>query len=76
MLLQMFNSKKLLFTFLTFELEVPMSHKMPSQIFQPYKGLAAFSAAMGPPAPMVHHVRLKVPPNRKNFATLATTMDP
>ena len=40
-----------------------MSNKMPSQIFQPYKGLAAFSATMGPPALVVHHVRLVVPPN-------------
>ena len=76
MLLQMLSSKKLLFTLITFKLEVPMSHKMPSQIFQPYKGLAAFSAAMGPPAVVVHHVRLVVPPNTKHFSTLPAIMGP
>lgn len=76
MLLQMLSSKKLLFTCLAFKLEVPMSNKMPSQIFQPYKGLAAFSATMGPPALVVHHVRLVVPPNTEHLTTLAAIMDP
>ena len=69
-------SEKLLATLVTFKLEVPVSHKMPSQIFQSYKGLAAFSAAMGPHSAMVHHVRLVVPPNTKHFSTLGTIMGP
>ena len=69
-------SEKLLAALVTFKLEVPVSHKMPSQIFQPHKGLAAFSAAMGPHSAMVHHVRLVVPPNMKHLSTLGTIMGP
>ena len=72
----MLGSKKLLSTFLTFKLEVSMGDKMPSQIFQPYKGLAAFSATMRSATAMVHHVRLVVPPNMKYFSTLTAIMNP
>ena len=72
----MLRSKKLLSTFLAFKFEVSMCDKMPSQIFQPYKGLAAFSATMRSAAAVVHHVCLVVPPNMEHFPALTAIMNP